>query len=254
MGSAIAERLIKSGDFHASDILITDIDSKKTDKLAKLGATICENAEFVAKQADIVVLAVKPYAFKYLLNSISAYTNPLYISIAAGITIDYIKSFFSQNVRVIRAMPNTPALIGEGVTVVSYKHPATQQDESLACGIFEKVGMVQRMNEEYLDSIVALSGSSPAYVYIMIEAMADAAVSGGIDRNVAYKLAAQAVAGSAKMVLQTGLHPAVLKDNVCSPGGTTIKAVEMLEEKGFRSALISAMKECSKRSAQMSGK
>lgn len=252
MGGAIARRLIETSAFNAADILVTDIDGKKSEEFGKLGATVCKNAAIVAQNADIVMLAVKPCAFEYLLSSISKFTKPLYISIAAGITIDYIKSFFSQEVRVVRAMPNMPALIGEGMTVVSYKYPATERDESLACTIFESVGMVQRMNEECLNTAVAVSGSSPAYVFIMIEAMADAAVLDGMPRNVAYKLAAQAVAGSAKMVLQTQTHPSVLKDMVCSPGGTTIKAVQKLEEKGFRSALISAMEECSKRSEQIS--
>ncbi|NLB82310.1 MAG: pyrroline-5-carboxylate reductase [Clostridiaceae bacterium] len=251
MGGAIAKSLISSGKVRTTDIYVTDLDKERTDAFAKLGAVVCDNAVEIAEKVDVVVLAVKPIAFECLLNSVSSYTKPLYISIAAGITIDYIKGFSRGAAKVVRAMPNIPVLVGEGTTIISYKPPATEADELYACELFENVGIVQRMNEKCFNTAIALTSSSPAYVSIMIEAMADAAVSGGIPRNMAYRLAAQAVAGSAKMLMQTGLHPAQLKDMVCSPGGTTIKAVEKLEERGFRNALISAMRDCSKRSAQI---
>jgi len=251
MGGAIAKRLISSKAIEPENMIIADLDESKTEVFKKMNVFIAKNAAEVASCSDVVILAVKPVAFDYVLKDISDYTKPLYISIAAGITIDYIKSFFKANVRVIRAMPNTPALIGEGVTVVSSKHPATEDDEKLACKIFESVGIVERLNESYLNAVGSLSGSSPAYVYMMIEAMADAAVADGIPRHIAYKLAAQAVSGSAKTVLETGEHPARLKDAVCSPGGTTIRAVAELESGGFRSSLIKAMKECTKRSEEL---
>ncbi len=251
MGSAIAKGLVSSGSVAADDIYVTDLDVNKTAELAKMGAVVCKDATELANSVDVVILAVKPVAFEFVLSSVSSVTKPLYISIAAGITIGYIKGFFDEGVRVIRVMPNTPALIGEGVTVVSSKAPATQEDEALACEIFKSVGMVERMNESYLNAVGSVSGSSPAYVYMMIEAMADAAVSDGIPREMAYRLASQSVLGSAKMVLETGLHPGDLKDKVCSPGGTTIRAVAALEQGGFRSSIINAMKACTKRSNEI---
>ncbi|MDR0405945.1 MAG: pyrroline-5-carboxylate reductase [Clostridiales bacterium] len=251
MGSAVAKGLIASGAVAAGNILVTDLDVRKTSEFEKIGAEVRANAAAVAAEADIVILAVKPDAFAGVLRGIAHAARPLYISIAAGITIDYVKGFFEQDVRVVRVMPNTPALIGEGVTVVSSKAPATEADEKTACEIFECVGMVERMDERYLNAVGSVSGSSPAYVYIMIEAMADAAVADGIPRDAAYRLAAQAVAGSARMVLETGCHPGDLKDKVCSPGGTTIRAVAALERAGFRSALIDAMRVCTERSNEI---
>lgn len=251
MGSAIAKGLIASEAVMASNILVTDLDTKKTLEFEKIGARVRPNAAILAAEADVVILAVKPNAFENVLSGISHITKPLYISIAAGITIDFIKEFFDSDTRVIRVMPNTPALIGEGVTVVASKAPATADDEKIACEIFESVGIVETMNESYLNAIGSLSGSSPAYVYMMIEAMADGAVADGIPREIAYRLAAQSVSGSARMVLETGNHPAYLKDMVCSPGGTTISAVAALEQCGFRSAIINAMKACTKRSNEI---
>lgn len=251
MGSAIAKGLIASEAVMAGNILVTDIDSRKTAEFERIGARVRPNAATLSPEADIVILAVKPNAFEAVLSGIGHIVDPLYISIAAGITIDYIKGFFDSDVRVIRVMPNTPALIGEGATVVSSKAPATEEDEKTACEIFESVGMVEIMNECYMNAAGSLSGSSPAYVYMMIEAMADAAVADGIPRDTAYRLAAQAVAGSAKMVLETGVHPGDLKDKVCSPGGTTIRAVAELEKSGFRSSVIRAMKACTERSKEI---
>ncbi len=251
MGSAIIKGLVASGRVSAENILVTDLDTEKLNELEKSGIKVCPNAADVAGKADIVIIAVKPNAFEKVLTEISACEKPLYVSIAAGITVKYIKSFFKGTVRVVRVMPNTPALIGEGVTAVSSEAPVTKKDEAMVCEIFESVGIVERIGEEYMDAVVSVSGSSPAYVYMMIEAMADAAVAGGIPRDKAYRLAAQAVAGSARMVLQTGEHPADLKDKVCSPGGTTIRAVSVLEECGFRNSIIKAMKACTERSKEI---
>ncbi len=251
MGGAIASGLIGSGVIDPKHIFVADLDVSKTETFAKMGCTVCENARALASLADVVILAVKPVAFPHVLGELSDVGVPLYISIAAGITIAHIKSYFKQDVRVVRVMPNTPALIGEGVTVVSSALPATAADEALACEIFSSVGRVERMNEHYMNAVVSVSGSSPAYVYMMIEAMADAAVADGIPREMAYRLAAQSVAGSARMVLETGLHPGDLKDQVCSPGGTTIKAVAELEANGFRNAIIKAMKACTKRANEI---
>lgn len=254
MGGAIAKGLIASGAVSSRNISVTDLSMEKTSEFEKIGCIIYENTIDLCENSDIVVLAVKPNAFTTVLKDLRAITTPLYISIAAGIEIDYIKSFFDEDVKVARVMPNTPALIGEGATVISVKEPVTQQDLSIVCEIFESIGIVEVMSEGYMNAVPAVSGSSPAYVYMMIEAMADAAVADGISREVAYRLAAQAVAGGAKMVLESGEHPGVLKDRVCSPGGTTIKAVAKLEETGFRNSIISAMQACTDATIKLSSK
>ena len=251
MGSAIAGGLISSGVVNASDILVTDIDTKKADEFAKIGAQVRKNAAEIANEADVVILAVKPQVYGVVLSGLTEYTKPLYVSIAAGINIDYIKGFFNTPIRVIRVMPNTPALINEGMTVISTAQPATEDDLATVCEIFKSVGLIEVMQESYMNAVVAVSSSSPAYVYMMIEAMADAAVLEGIPRDTAYRLASQAVLGSAKMVLETGAHPGDLKDKVCSPNGTTIRAVASLENDGFRSSIINAMRECTKRANEL---
>ena len=251
MGSAIAKGLIASGAVTAQSIAVTDLSEDKTADLKKLGCTVCGSAAELCQNSDIVIIAIKPNAFAAVLASIKDITAPLYISIAAGISIDYIKSFLGEGARVIRTMPNTPALIGEGATVISAKEPVGERDLAAAVEIFSSVGHTEVMDESYMNAVVAVSGSSPAYVYMMIEAMADAAVADGIPRDTAYRLAAQAVAGSAKMVMESGTHPGILKDRVCSPGGTTIQAVSKLEESGFRNAVITAMKACTDKANDM---
>lgn len=151
-------------------------------------------------------------------------------------------------------MPNTPALVGEGMTAVSFDDKISEDIKEEILELFKSFGKVEELEEGLMDSFTAISGSSPAYVYIMIEAMADAGVLGGIARKKAYKMAAQAVLGAAKMVLDTEVHPGELKDNVCSPGGTTIEAVAKLEEKGFRNAIIEAMRVCQQKSEELSKK
>lgn len=148
--------------------------------------------------------------------------------------------------KIVRTMPNTPALVGEGITGVCKNELVTEEELSYICKIFSGFGKAEVLSEKLMDVVVSVSGSSPAYVFLFIEAMADAAVADGMPRAQAYKFAAQAVYGSAKMVLETGKHPGELKDMVCSPGGTTIEAVRVLEEKGFRSSVIEAMKACVK--------
>ena len=251
MGSAIAGGLISSDAVNPDDIYVTDKDIKRASDFAKCGANVLPDAKAIASVCDIVIIAVKPQVYDYVLEDLKGYNKPVFISIAAGITIKYIKSFLGRDVKVVRVMPNTPALIGEGMTAVSTESPVTEEDEKTVCEIFESIGLAERVSEKLMDAVVSVSGSSPAYVYMMIEAMADAAVADGLPRNLAYTLAAQAVCGSAKMVLETKQHPGKLKDNVCSPGGTTIAAVKKLEEKAFRSAIIDAMAECTKKSKEL---
>ncbi|EEL87777.1 Pyrroline-5-carboxylate reductase [Bacillus cereus AH1272] len=159
---------------------------------------------------------------------------------------------FGRKLKIVRVMPNTPALVGEGMSALCHNALVTEKDLEDILNIFNSFGQTEIVNEKLMDVVTSVSGSSPAYVYMFIEAMADAAVLNGMPRDQAYKFAAQAVLGSAKMVLETGIHPGALKDMVCSPGGTTIEAVATLEEKGLRTAIISAMNRCTQKSVELS--
>ena len=172
------------------------------------------------------------------------------VTIAPGKTLEWLKGQFGKEVKLVRTMPNTPAMVGEGMTAACPNELVTEEEKAYVLHILEAFGKVEIVPERLMDAVVSVSGSSPAYVFMLLEAMADAAVAAGMPRQQAYKFAAQAVYGSAKMVLDTGRHPGELKDMVCSPAGTTIEAVRVLEKNGFRSAVMEAMKAC----AEVSGK
>ena len=177
--------------------------------------------------------------------------DALVISIAAGQTMGNIERLFGKNIKLVRSMPNTPALVLEGAAGVCFNENITEEDKKKTMEIFSSFGIAHEVSENMIDTVIGVSGSSPAYVFMFIEAMADAAVADGMPRAQAYELAAQSVLGSARMVLETGRHPGELKDMVCSPGGTTIEAVRVLEKEGFRSAVIEAMKACVKKAREM---
>lgn len=207
----------------------------------------------IAKAADILILAVKPVFFPEVIAQIKDYVtdDTLVISIAAGKNISWIEQEFGKPIRLVRCMPNVPALVGEACTGVCVNTAVTARDEKLALTLMESFGKASLIPERLMDAVIGVSGSSPAYVFLFIEAMADAAVQAGMPRSQAYEFAAQSVLGSAKLVLETGMHPAVLKDMVCSPAGTTIEAVKVLEEKGFRAAVMDAVEACVNKSKGM---
>ena len=178
-------------------------------------------------------------------------SHQIIVTIAPGQTIERLEHLFGKTLKLVRTMPNTPALVGEGITAVCKNKEVTEDELRYICKILEGFGKVEVVDEHLMDVVVSVSGSSPAYVFMFIEAMADAAVADGMPRKQAYEFAAQAVLGSAKMVLETGKHPGELKDMVCSPGGTTIEAVRVLEEKGLRSTIFEAMKACTKKAKGM---
>jgi pyrroline-5-carboxylate reductase len=200
----------------------------------------------VARFADVLFLAVKPQFYESVIREIRdcVSEDQLIITVAPGKTFAWLTDTFGRELKFIRTMPNTPSLVREGMMGMSANARVTE-DELIQvrelCGGFSRTEVIP---ENLMDVVTAVSGSSPAYVFLFIEAMADAAVAGGMPRSQAYTFAAQAVLGSAKMVLETGKHPGELKDMVCSPGGTTIQAVRVLEEKGMRSAVIEAMMKC----------
>lgn len=207
----------------------------------------------VAKQADVIVLAVKPAFFEEVIAEIKdcVTEDKLIISIAAGKSMAWIEEAFAKKIKLVRCMPNTPALVGEACTGVCLNAQITKEDEQLALDLLKSFGKASVVTEKLMDAVIGVSGSSPAYVFLFIEAMADAAVQAGMPRKQAYEFAAQSVLGSAKMVLETGMHPGELKDMVCSPAGTTIEAVKVLEEKGFRGVVMSAVEACVKKSKEM---
>ena len=256
MGSAILRGLISANYLTADDMAICDLNARKLEELSDEfpGLTCTESDVELAEMCDMIVLAVKPHFMAEVIEHIREELNgKAVISIAAGWTVEQLTSALeSSGATCLRVMPNTPAMVGEGMTAMCEDTTFSEEDFEFAKGIFDSVGRTVVVPERLFDGVIAISGSSPAYVYMMIEAMADAGVKEGLYRNTAYELAAQAVLGSALMVLQSGTHPAALKDAVCSPGGTTIEAVEELERKGFRAAIMDAMKVCAQKSRDMS--
>ena len=203
--------------------------------------------------ADIIFLAVKPQFYEEVLSEIrnALWEHKILVSIAPGKTLAWMESILKKPAKIVRTMPNTPCLVKEGMMGICANAQVAQDELSLVCKLCSGFSKTEIVPEHIMDVVTAVSGSSPAYVFMFIEAMADAAVEGGMSRKQAYTFAAQAVLGSAQMVLETGKHPGELKDMVCSPGGTTIQAVRVLEEKGMRAAVMDAMKACLDKSRSM---
>jgi len=214
--------------------------------------TTLDNRE-VAEKARILILAVKPQYYEQVISEVRDCVTDaqVIVSIAPGKSLAWLEEKLEKPCKLVRCMPNTPALVGEGITGVCRNKQVTEEELAQVCEILRCCGEVELLTENLMDVVVSVSGSSPAYVFLFIEAMADAAVADGMPRAQAYKFASQAILGSAKMVLETGKHPGELKDMVCSPAGTTIEAVRVLEEKGFRSAVIEAMRACVKKGKSM---
>jgi len=257
MASALVNGILKSKILLPSDINITDLDNDKLNIMKEKGVNTFNDNVKAIDGADIILLAVKPNIYPIVAKQIAntdAVKNAIIVTIAPGIAISSIKEWLGFDAKVIRTMPNTPAMVGAGMTALCYDAPVTEEDYKKVEKLFGTVGETALMSEKLVNATVSVSGSSPAYVYMMIEAMADAAVYDGIPRATAYKMAAQSVLGSAKMILETGRHPGELKDMVCSPAGTTIGAVQVLEEEGFRSSIIKAMLECNKIASNMNKK
>lgn len=257
MGSAIIGGIIKSSIVDPSSVAVSDLNEKALDALKeKFGVRVSTNNHETAADADILFLSVKPHVYPFVIDEIRNDVNEdtLVVSIAAGQTIEKIEAMFEKDIRLVRTMPNTPALVAEGMSLVCPNKKATEEDIEDVMNIFQSFGKAVRVDEALIDTAGSLTGCGPAFTYMFIEALADAAVEYGVQRNMAYELASQMVLGSAKMVLESGEHPGRLKDNVCSPGGTTIKGVTALEHTGFRSSVISAVEESIEKSLEMSGK
>lgn len=254
MGASLVKGIIKAGIVPAERIFAFDADPVKVTGLQEeTGINILNSNELVVEKSDVIILAVKPNGIKPVLEQCKDKFagSKLLVSIAVGIPIKVYKDILGEDMKIVRTMPNTPALVGEGMTLISYDKNISESEIDIVRKLLESVGLVETLDEKLMNEVTALTGSSPAYVYMFIEAMADAAVLSGLPRALSYKLAAQAVLGSAKMVLEAGKHPGELKDQVCSPAGTTIEAVAALEKNGFRYAIMEAMNECTRRAREI---
>ncbi len=242
MGGIIENKIFEPEEIIASDVCEESLKNART----KHGIFVTGDNTECVKLSEVVVLSVKPQYYETVIEEIKEFVSvdKLVITIAPGKTTAWLGEHFGRRVKIIRTMPNTPALVGEGMTGVCGNQYVTDKDMEYALKILSGFGKAEVVNENVMNAVVAVSGSSPAYVFMLIEAMADGAVAAGMARKAAYRFAAQAVLGSAKMVLETEKHPGELKDMVCSPAGTTIAAVKVLEEKGFRGAVMDAMEKC----------
>lgn len=258
-GGRMAEALIKGGLasklYKAEQIHVVDPDTARLDHLkTQYGVQIGITNHEAVVSSDIVVLAVKPQVTAEVLKEIGdVLTKRLVISVVAGVRLDRIIEACGPRARIIRAMPNTPAMVGEGMTALAIGPGIEESEMRCARQIFESIGRVVRIDERFMDAVTGLSGSGPAYVFLMIEAMADGGVKMGLPRETANLLAAQTVLGAARMVLETGDHPARLKDQVASPGGTTIAGLHRLEQGCLRGVLIDAVEAATRRSQELGG-
>lgn len=258
MAGAMIDGMMSKGDIKPSEVLIYNRTVAKSQAYAQKykGMTLAANECEAAEQAKYILLGVKPYQHQEVIEKIKEKIRPdqVIITIAAGVSIEGVRYWFGDDVKVVRTMPNTPAKVMAGMTAVSFSNKLDESEKAWSLAFLKSFGEVEVIDEKLMDSVPAISGSSPAYMFQLIEAMADEGVKQGFQREQAYKMAAQAMVGAGKMVLETGLHPAVLKDQVTSPGGTTIVALRVLEENGFRASVMKAMDACTQKTLQLAAK
>lgn len=239
IGGMLAQGIVAAGEICGSAKTQKTRDAVR----GRFGIDVRESNKAVAEAVQTLILAVKPQFLADVIEEIRDVVKPdtLIISIAAGKSTDWLEQAFGRKVKLVRCMPNTPALVGEGCTGVCANGAVSEEETGYSLRLMESFGKASLVEERLMDAVGAVSGSSPAYVFLFIEAMADAGVAAGMPRAQAYAFATQAVYGSAKLVLETGKHPGELKDMVCSPGGTTIEGLRVLEEAGFRGAVMDAL-------------
>lgn len=255
MANAMIGGILASGALKPEQIIASNHTAPKLEKAkAQFGIEVTEDNHKVAGESQILVLSVKPQFYAQVIGEISGDVpaETVVVTLAPGRSLEQLRALFGKDVKLIRSMPNTPALVREGMTALCPGHSVTPDELAKVQKLFSAFGKAEVVSERMMDAVVAVSGSSPAYVFMLIEAMADAAVMGGMPRDKAYTFAAQSVLGSAKMILETGRHPGDLKDMVCSPAGTTIEAVAALERGGFRGTVIDGMCACMEKSKSMS--
>ncbi len=241
MGASILKGYVAAGNGRAANVYASNRSPEKLDLLAEeTGINKCDSNGEVAANSDVLLFCVKPIFFPAMFESIKdrIRKDQIFVSIVASVGISELEEYLGRDAKIVRVMPNTPSMVGMGMASLSGNSNITPEDMKIVKEIFDSCGKSEEVEERLIPAVTALSGSSPAYVYMFIEAMADAGVAAGMPRDKAYKFAAQAVKGSAEMVLETGLHPGALKDMVCSPGGITIECVRILEEQGMRGAVF----------------
>lgn len=254
MATALGAGFVRAGLVAAANLIAADPDAKARARFAEAtgGKAIDNNIE-AAEMAEVLFLAVKPQQLAGVSRGLKGKipSDALVVSIAAGVRLAQLAAWFGDNVRLVRVMPNTPCLVGQGACAFSLSAKATAADAELAEKLLRAVGAAWQVEEKMLDAVTGLSGSGPAFVYVMIEALGDAGVRMGLPRAAASALAAQTVRGAAEMVMATGEHPAVLKDRVASPGGTTIAGLQALENGRFRGTVIAAVEAATRRSIEL---
>jgi pyrroline-5-carboxylate reductase len=253
MGSALLKGLIEGG-VQPNRIVAADAVADRLQELAnRFGIKIADGNQAVAEKARVVFLAVKPQDVSTVLHSIDPLITKehLIVSVAAGVPIAFITNLLSQKCGVIRVMPNTPCLVGAGAMALARGRSVSDGDLEMVKRWLERVGLVREVPEKLLDAVTGLSGSGPAYVYLIIEALADGGVLAGLPRELARDLAVQTVYGSARMVMETGEHPALLREMVTSPGGTTAAGLFQLEAGGVRAAVASAVRAAAERAKEL---
>ena len=254
MASAIIGGMIEKKVYESTQVAASGKDTKSLENLHnKYGIKTTEDNSVIMEESDVVFLSVKPQILPDVIAEIAPMMKEgqLFVSIAAGKTMEWIETEFGKEIKLVRCMPNTPALVGEGCTGICANKNVSGEELEIVKSIFDSCGTSYLVPEHLMDVVCAIAGSAPAYVFMFMEAMADAAVLGGMPRDLAYKMAGQTVLGSGKLMLETGIHPAVLKDMVCSPAGTTISGVKVLEEQGMRGAIIDALDSCIQKSKKI---
>ncbi len=254
MGEALINGILRAGLSSSDKIMVSDVDKKRLQILEKeAGIKTTQDNKKITSDSDIIILAVKPNMMGSVLDELNSEitSKHLIISIAAGIPLSFIESSLNKGCRAIRVMPNTPCLVGETAAGYALGKKATRNDGKLVGQILDAVGKSFLLEEKYLDAVTGLSGSGPAFIYVVIEALADGGVKMGLPRDVAITLAAQTAFGAAKMVLESGTHIGQLRDSVTSPGGTTIEGLHALEKGGIRNALIDAVETATKKSKSL---
>ena len=256
MGSSIIKGILSSKFEKSENINIFDLDKEKVNNLVKeYGVNTTNSEKELAENCNIIILSVKPHIIPVVLKNLSGNVkkDTIILTIAAGISISVIENALGEDKKVVRTMPNTPAQVLSGMTAVTFNKNIENSEKEIIFKLLNSFGKSVEIEEKLMHVYTGISGSLPAYVYMFMEALADGGVLCGMPRDKAYKIVAQAVAGSAKMLLETGKHPGQLKDEVCSPAGTTIEAVRVLENGNFRGNVIEAVAACTEKSKEMAG-
>ena len=256
MGSSIIKGILSSKFEKSENINIFDLDKEKVNNLVKeYGVNAVNNEKELAENCNIIILSVKPHIIPIVLKNLSGNVkkDTIILTIAAGISISVIENALGEDKKVVRTMPNTPAQVLLGMTAVTFNKNIENSEKEIIFKLLNSFGKSVEIEEKLMHAYTGISGSLPAYVYMFMEALADGGVLCGMPRDKAYEIVAQTVAGSAKMLLETGKHPGQLKDEVCSPAGTTIEAVRVLENGNFRGNVIEAVAACTEKSKEMAG-